>query len=61
MGQTIAVIEDTDLYSSADWDTFRNTFGLNQYSGGSLTTVRPTPASQAQQLFRAGNRGRRRR
>jgi len=45
VGQTIAVIEDTDLYSSTDWDTFRNTFGLNQYSGGSLTTVHPTPAS----------------
>jgi subtilase family serine protease len=43
-GQTIVVIEDTDLYSSADWDTFRSTFGLSQYSSGSLTTVHPTPA-----------------
>jgi subtilase family serine protease len=41
-GQTIAVVEDTDLYSSADWTTFRNTFGL---SGGSLTTVHPAPAT----------------
>jgi subtilase family serine protease len=44
-GQTIAVIEDTNLYSSADWDTFRATFGLSQYTGGSLTTVQPTATS----------------
>jgi subtilase family serine protease len=42
VGQTIAVIEDTDLYSSADWSTFRTTFGLDQYTSGSLTTVHPT-------------------
>ena len=45
VGQTIVVIEDTDLYSSADWDTFRSTFGLSQYTGGSLTTLHPQPAS----------------
>jgi subtilase family serine protease len=44
-GQTIVVIEDTDLYSSADWSTFRTTFGLDQYTAGSLTTVHPAPAS----------------
>ncbi|MGP8248030.1 MAG: protease pro-enzyme activation domain-containing protein [Bryobacteraceae bacterium] len=44
-GQTIAVVEDTDLYSSTDWTTFRNTFGLAQYSTGSLSTVHPSPAS----------------
>jgi subtilase family serine protease len=43
-GQTIAVIEDSNLYSSADWDTFRSTFGLTQYASGSLTTVHPAPA-----------------
>ena len=40
-GQTIAVIEDSDLYTSKDWATFRQTFGLNAYGGGSLTTVHP--------------------
>jgi len=40
-GQTIAVIEDTNLYSSDDWNTFRSTFGLTQYTSGSLTTVNP--------------------
>jgi len=42
-GQTIVVVEDTDLYSSSDWDTFRGTFGLSQYTSGSLTTVNPAP------------------
>jgi subtilase family serine protease len=44
-GQTIALIEDTDLYSSADWSTFRSVFGLSKYSSGSLATVHPKPAS----------------
>jgi subtilase family serine protease len=44
-GQTIAVIEDTDLYSTADWTTFRSTFGLTAYTGGSLTTVHPSITS----------------
>jgi subtilase family serine protease len=44
-GQTIAVIEDSDLYKSSDWDTFRSTFDLTQYASGSLTAVHPAPAS----------------
>lgn len=46
-GQTVAVIEDTDLYSSEDWTIFRNTFGLSQYTSGSLATVHPAPPSGA--------------
>jgi subtilase family serine protease len=45
VGQTIAVIEDTNLYNSADWTTFRSTFGLSQYSAGSLTTMQPATVS----------------
>ena len=45
-GQTIVVVEDTDLYhGTGDWSTFRTTFGLSQYSYGSLTQVHPAPAS----------------
>ncbi len=44
-GQTIAVIEDSDLYAASDWTTFRSAFGLSQYSSGSLTTVHPLPSS----------------
>ena len=40
-GQTIAVVEDSNLYNDADWSTFRSTFGLTQYAAGSLTTVHP--------------------
>jgi subtilase family serine protease len=46
-GQTIAVIEDSDLYRSSDWDTFRSTFGLTNYTSGSLAAVHPAPASGA--------------
>ena len=40
-GQTIVVLEDTNLYKTSDWTTFRSTFGLSQYSTGSLNTVQP--------------------
>ncbi|HEX4231968.1 MAG TPA: protease pro-enzyme activation domain-containing protein [Bryobacteraceae bacterium] len=42
-GQTIAILEDSDFYNTADWTTFRSTFGLAQYSTGSLTTIHPNP------------------
>jgi subtilase family serine protease len=45
-GQSIAVIEDSDLYSTNDWYTFRATFGLYPY-GGSLSVLHPAPASGA--------------
>jgi subtilase family serine protease len=44
-GQTIAVVEDSDLYSTEDWTTFRSTFGLSKYPSASLTTVHPEPSS----------------
>jgi hypothetical protein len=40
-GQTIYMIEDTDLYADSDWTTFRSAFGLSGYTQGSLTTVHP--------------------
>ncbi len=43
-GQTIAIVEDTNLYSTGDWTTFRSTFGLSGYSG-SLSQVHPAPPS----------------
>ncbi|MCU1263350.1 MAG: hypothetical protein JWO80_6235 [Bryobacterales bacterium] len=42
-GQTIALIEDSDLFSTNDWNTFRSTLGLAGYTSGSLTTVHPAP------------------
>ncbi len=41
-GQTIAIIQDSDLYSTSDWGNFRSTFDLNtSFPSGSLTTVHP--------------------
>lgn len=41
-GQTIVVIEDTDVYNPADWTTFRSTFGLSGYNSGSFTQIHPS-------------------
>ena len=41
-GQTIVVVEDSDLFTTADWTTFRSTFGLTSaYPSGSLKQVHP--------------------
>jgi hypothetical protein len=42
-GQTIYLIEDTDLFTNNDWTTFRSTFGIpaSSYPSASLTTVNP--------------------
>jgi subtilase family serine protease len=41
-GQTVVVIEDTNVYSTADFTTFRKTFGLSTYTSGVFTQVHPT-------------------
>jgi subtilase family serine protease len=43
--QTIVVIEDTDVYTTADWASFRSVFGLSSYTDGSFTQVHPAPPS----------------
>jgi len=40
-GETVAVAEDSDIYSSSDWTQFRSLFGLSGYTDGSLTQVHP--------------------
>jgi subtilase family serine protease/sugar lactone lactonase YvrE len=41
-GQTIVVVEDSDLYSgSQDWNSFRKAFGLTQYTAATLTQSHP--------------------
>jgi subtilase family serine protease len=45
-GQTVVVVEDTDLYTANDWTVFRHTFGLDtRFPHGSLTTVHPQPSN----------------
>jgi subtilase family serine protease len=40
-GQTVTVVEDTDLYSNADWTVFRSVFNLARFSAGSLSIQHP--------------------
>jgi len=41
-GQTIVVVEDTDVYSTADWNTFRGVLGLaSAYPQASFVQVHP--------------------
>jgi hypothetical protein len=46
-GQTIVVIEDTNVFKASDWTTFRSTFGLSSYTSGSFTISHPAPTSGA--------------
>jgi len=42
-GQTVVLIEDTNLYTTADWTTFRSKFGLaSAYPAGSISQVHPS-------------------
>jgi hypothetical protein len=42
-GQTIYLIEASNLFANNDWTTFRSTFGIpvSSYPGASLTTINP--------------------
>jgi hypothetical protein len=42
-GQTIALIEDTDVFTLADWTSFRAAFGLSSYTAGTISAVHPAP------------------
>ena len=42
-GQTIVVLEDSDVYTTEDWTKFRSTFGLSSYTSGTFTQVQPAP------------------
>jgi subtilase family serine protease len=44
-GETIAVIADSDVYSSNDWTLFRSAFGLSTYTTGAFKEIHPAPAS----------------
>src|SRR6202034_468444 len=37
--------EDSDLFDSADWYTFRKALGLGSYTSGSFKTINPPPPS----------------
>ncbi len=56
-GQTIAVVEDSNVYSTADWTTFRSTFGLSGYTSGSFTQVHPAASGGSQNCSDPGING----
>src|SRR5271155_1460120 len=56
-GQTIVVIEDTNVFTTADWTTFRSTFGLSSFTGGSFTQVHPAPPSGTNNCSNPGANG----
>ncbi len=56
-GQTIVVIEDTNVYSTSDWTTFRSTFGLSGYTSGSFTQAHPAPPSGTNNCTNPGTNG----
>jgi subtilase family serine protease len=56
-GQTIVVIEDTNVFSTADWTTFRSTFGLSTFTSGSFTQVHPAPPSGTNNCTNPGANG----
>src|SRR5450755_3127894 len=43
--ETIAVLEDSDLYSVTDWNNFRGALGLFGYTSGTLSAIHPPPPS----------------
>ncbi len=44
-GQTIVLIEDSDVFSASDWTTFRSTFGLSGYTSATFSQVHPPSPS----------------
>jgi regulation of enolase protein 1 (concanavalin A-like superfamily) len=46
-GQTIALIEDTNVFTLSDWNSFRSAFGLSSYTAGTIAALHPAPPSGA--------------
>ena len=46
LGQTIAVVEDSDMFSTTDWAAFRKAMGLTlKYSKGTFSQIHPAAGS----------------
>jgi len=56
-GQTIVVIEDTDVYTTDDWVSFRSVFGLSSYTNGSFTQIHPAPPTGSNNCSDPGTNG----
>jgi subtilase family serine protease len=47
-GVTIALIEDSNLLNPSDWTSFRQTFGLQSFTGGTFTQLYPNCTNPGQ-------------
>ena len=63
-GQTIVLIEDTDIYNpptatacSGDWGVFRCTFGLGRYNQATFNTIHPAPPTGTNNCTDPGTNG----
>lgn len=56
-GQTIVLIEDSNVFSSLDWTNFRKVFGLSSYTGGSFSQIHPAPPSGTNNCANPGANG----
>jgi subtilase family serine protease len=57
-GQTIVVIEDSNIYTPDDWHTFRKTFGLEQeFPQGSFRQIHPQPSDNPNNAGPCGDPG----
>jgi uncharacterized repeat protein (TIGR01451 family) len=56
-GQTIVVLEDSDVYNVADWSTFRTVLGLSKYTSASFTQVHPAPSAGTNNCTDPGTNG----
>ena len=56
-GQTIVVIENTNVYTKDDWTKFRSVFGLSSYTGASFITVHPAPPTGKNNCINPGITG----
>jgi subtilase family serine protease len=45
LGQTVVVVEDTNVYKAADYNIFKAAMGLGAYTHGTFTQVHPTGAA----------------
>jgi len=56
-GQTVVVVEDTNVFTTADWTSFRSVFGLSSYTGGTFTQTHPAPPSGPNNCTNPGTNG----
>jgi subtilase family serine protease len=55
--QTVVVVEDTNVFNTADWTSFRSVFGLSSFAGATFTQIHPAPGSGNNNCSNPGTNG----